>query len=73
MRSNKCAWMLLEYVINNRKNPFSIKNHDQYHLSITDDDGIRRNIERYSYDDPREYLGVTQTAKQGDDQASSAK
>jgi len=42
-----------------QKNPFSIKNHDQYHLSIKDGDGIRRNIERYSYGDPREYLGVT--------------
>ena len=54
MRSKKCAWILLDHIV---------KQHRPHHdLMLQDDDGITRPIARYEKDEPREYLGVTQTA-----------
>jgi len=55
MRSKKCAWILLHY--GNRNEGY--KSHS---LSIEDEDGVSREIERYEEDTPREYLGVLQQA-----------
>ena len=60
MRSKKCAWILLDHLVNN-SNPNAT-------LTLCDDDGIIRNIERYNEKDPREYLGVTQTVDEGNEE-----
>jgi len=60
MRSKKCAWILLDH---------SKHNHDTNgELTLQDDDGETRPILRYHKSDPREYLGVTQTADSNDDE-----
>jgi len=66
MRSKKCAWMLMAYIIKNKKSIFAEEKHVQGNLSLLDDDGEVRNIEKYTHKDPREYLGVVQTAETGD-------
>ena len=58
MRSKKCACVLLD-----QKTKYPQTEHK---LMLKDDDGIVREILRYSHDDPREYLGVTQTASNND-------
>ena len=59
MRSQKCAWLLLQHT--------SKPTHEEQQLLLKDDDGIVREINRYNSDEPREYLGVTQTASNNDD------
>ena len=55
MRSKKCAWILLQYGTRKRT-------HDSYRMTIEDEDGITRSIQRYRENEPREYLGVLQQA-----------
>ena len=58
MRSKKCAWTLLDHLLTR-----SVSNPT---LTLRDDDGLIREIEKYNEDDPREYLGVIQTTDAGD-------
>ena len=68
MRSKKCAWVLLDFVINSCHREFkTAQAHECKNLEIKDDDGVIRKIHRYQPDDPREYLGVVQTADSSDD------
>jgi len=59
MRSKKCAWLLLDHVVN--------ETNENNQLFLQDDDGIVREIQRYRPNEPREYLGVPQTATNNDD------
>jgi len=59
MRSQKCAWLLLDHA--------KKTSHETHQLLLKDDDGIVREIYKYNSDEPREYLGVTQTASNNDD------
>jgi len=66
MRSKKCAWMIMAYILKNKEKIFATERETQGDISIKDDDGEVRNIKRYMHKDPREYLGVIQTAETGD-------
>jgi len=55
MRSKKCAWILLHYSKKTTK-------YNDVQLQLQDEDGVTRNLEKYSVNDAREYLGVQQQA-----------
>jgi len=61
MRSKKCAWILLHY----SNDPSIKKNMKLKTISIQDEDGIVRKVQRYEEKDSREYLGVHQQADGG--------
>ena len=56
MRAKKCAWILIHY-----KNKLAQSNKN-FNITLEDEDGVERQVERYGMDDPREYLGVQQQA-----------
>jgi len=66
MRSKKCAWLLLSYMLNNKDTIFESSQKFPKTLDILDDDNVVRPIERYEYSDAREYLGVLQSANNDD-------
>jgi len=65
MRSSKCAWTLLNFESNSNR-PLPI-DRNPANLSLQDEHGQIRIIDRYDRDFPREYLGIHQTATGEDD------
>ena len=70
MRSNKCAWTLVNF----DKNKYSPRSMDKDpgSLYLQDEDGKVRMVERYDKDSPREYLGICQTVNGKDDEQLQA-
>jgi len=60
MRSKKCAWTLMSFE-SDRTKPLKSMQSVPGNLTLPDEDGVIRSIERYDSDHPREYLGVYQT------------
>jgi len=68
MRSKKCAWVLLSFMMQHRETVFESSQKHPTTLNVLDADDICRPIERYEYSEAREYLGVRQTANDNDDE-----
>ena len=66
MRSNKCAWTLINFDSKSHQ-PLPM-NRDPGDLYLQDEDGQTRTIDRYDKDLPREYLGIFQTTTGKDDE-----
>jgi len=63
MRAKKCGWTLISY---DRQGKLNIKNQSPGDIYIPEEDGTIRKIQRYDPDEPRQYLGVLQTADSDD-------
>jgi len=63
MRAKKCGWTLISY---DAKGNLNLKHQEAGEIFIPEEDGSIKKILRYNPNEPRQYLGVLQTAD-GDD------